>query len=295
LPPSNDRAEADSPSTVGRALDAAASRLSAAGIAEARLDAGVLLGHCLGCGRLDLVRRTGDVLAVADAARYAAMIARRCAGEPVSRIIGRRGFWTLDLEISPDVLDPRADSETLVETTLALLEDRAAAWRIADFGTGSGALLLAVLSEYPNAWGVGVDRSPAAARLARRNAQASGLAARAAFVVGDWGAALDTGFDAILCNPPYIADGEIAGLAAEVRDHDPRLALAGGADGLDAYRAIAADLGRLLQPGGFAVFECGAGQAGDVAALCNRHGLQTLPPHRDLAGIERCVAARLPR
>jgi release factor glutamine methyltransferase len=216
---------------------------------------------------------------------------RRADGEPLARLTGRREFWSLSFRLSPDTLDPRPDSETVVAAALDLVGDRAAPLRLLDFGTGTGCLLLALLSELPNAVGIGVDRARGAATTARANAAALGLAARAAFVVADWGAALDGRFDLVVANPPYIPRRDIAGLARAIR-YDPVLALDGGHDGLDAYRALAPELARLL--GGIAVLEVGAGQVSAVARLMSAAGLDVGGTTADLAGIERCLILRQP-
>jgi release factor glutamine methyltransferase len=187
------------------------------------------------------------------------------------------GFWTLDLEVSPATLIPRADSETLVEAALDACPDKGAALRVLDLGTGTGALLLAVLSELPAASGVGVDLKPEAAALAARNAARLGLVGRARFLAGDWAAALSRRFDLILCNPPYIESAAITGLMPEVARHEPASALDGGADGLDAYRRIIADLPRLLAPRGVAVLELGQGQQAAVEALAKQPALRPKP------------------
>jgi release factor glutamine methyltransferase len=277
--------------TAHAAILAAAARLAASGIPDSRLDARLLAAAVLGVDPKALFGRPEFPLSPDQSARLDAFVARRAAREPVSRIIGRRGFWTLDLMLGPDTLDPRPDSETLVEAVLARI-DRAAALSILDFGTGSGCLLLALLSELPAATGLGVDVSAGALEIARTNAEACGLAARCRFALGDWGRGLTGFFDAIVANPPYIADGDIAGLAPEVRVWDPHAALAGGADGLDAYRALAPEIARLLAAGGLTVVEVGAGQARAVTDLLAAAGLAVEGSVRDLAGIERCVVAR---
>jgi release factor glutamine methyltransferase len=212
----------------------------------------------------------------------------------MAHILGRQGFWTLDLEVSGATLVPRADSEAVVEAALGAFADRSAIRRVLDLGTGTGALLLAVLAEAPGAWGVGVDLAPAAARLALRNAAANGLADRAAFLAGDWDAALSGAFDLVVSNPPYIASGEVSGLMPEVALHEPPLALDGGADGLDAYRRIIARLPGLLAAGGRAVLELGAGQRAAVEAIAAGHGLASLGARHDLGGIERALVLAAP-
>lgn len=219
------------------------------------------------------------------------MIRRREAREPVARILGRRGFWTLDLQVTTDTLDPRPDSETVVEAVLARVQDRAAPLRLLDLGTGSGCLLLALLSELPKAWGLGVDRSPGAAMAARANAALNRLDTRTAFVVGNWADALEGRFDVVVSNPPYIEQDAIAGLMPEVRQYDPVAALDGGLDGLDAYRAILADLPRLLAPGAMAAFELGQGQGQAVGAMMGAAGFARIEIRPDLAGIGRCIIA----
>lgn len=207
----------------------------------------------------------------------------------MSRILGVREFWSLEFLLSDATLDPRPDTETVVEAALALVGDRAAALKVLDLGTGTGCLLVALLHELPNAWGLGVDRSEGAARTAASNAMRLGVGGRSAFVVGDWASPLAAGFDLVVSNPPYIAEGELPLLAPEVRLYDPPSALAAGDDGLAAYRAIARDLDRLLAPGGRVVVEVGRGQAEDVAAILAGAGLSDLGFRSDLAGIPRAV------
>lgn len=260
--------------------------LAEAATAIDRLDAEVLLADQMGIPRLDML---ADPRRLADAGEFRIRLARRLRGEPVAYITGRREFWSLDLLVTPDVLIPRPDSETLIAA--ALEECRTAPPRLVlDLGTGSGALLLAALVEFGEAFGVGVDRSPAALAVAAANAARLGLASRTAFLASDWGQALGGRFDLILCNPPYVAEGEA--LMPEVAEHEPRLALRAGADGLDAYRALLPDLPRLLAPGGVAILEVGFGQAGAVAELAHGAGLSDRW-HRDLAGRPRAGALRL--
>ena len=222
--------------------------------------------------------------------RFFDLVARRADGEPVARILGRREFWGLPFALAPATLEPRPDTETVVEAALGLVRGAGGAASILDLGTGSGCLLLALLSELPDAAGVGVDRSPAAAAAARRNARSLGLGDRARFVAGDWAEAISGRFDLVVSNPPYIATEHIEALAPEVRRHDPALALDGGADGLDAYRAIVADLPRLLAPSGVAVLELGAGQRDAVAGLARAAGLVVIGSNPDLAGTPRALA-----
>ncbi len=256
-------------------IAAAAQQLAAAGIANPRHEARLL--HALAAG---------------EGARLADYVRRRAAHEPYSRIRGAREFWSLDFALSPDTLDPRPDSETLIEAALAALRDRATPLRVVDLGTGTGALLLALLSEYPNATGLGVDVLPGAVATAARNAATLGLANRAQFVVGDWVDANLGAADVILANPPYIPSGEVVALPPEVARFDPRRALDGGDDGLMAYRALVPVLRRTLKLDGWAFFELGAGQADAVARLVAAGDLRVAGMRRDLAGCERCLAIR---
>ncbi|MCC7048385.1 MAG: peptide chain release factor N(5)-glutamine methyltransferase [Alphaproteobacteria bacterium] len=276
--------------TIKVALMEATARLAAAGVEDARRDARLLLAAATGAAAGAHLADDAIVDAAA-AARFAAMVDRRAAREPVSRILGRRGFWTLDLAIGPDTLDPRPDSETVVEAVLARVTDRRAMLRVLDLGTGSGCLLLALLAELPNATGLGIDRAAGAVALARANAVAAQLDGRAEFRVGDWTRGLSATFDIVVANPPYIRRADLDGLMPEVARFDPRAALDGGADGLDAYRAILAGLKPLLAPGAIAAFEIGAGQGEAVKGLINHAGLATLEIRPDLAGIDRCIVA----
>ena len=275
--------------TVADVLTAAARRLRGSGVAQPRIDAGVLLGHVLGATRAALIVDPDRPLNLAEGQRFAALVARRVAREPVSHITGEREFWGLGFRVTPTVLDPRPDSETVIEAALDALGDRTRAWRVLDLGTGSGCLLLVMLHELPNAFGIGVEISAQALSVCRQNAERLGVARRAGFLRGSWGAALAGQFDLILANPPYIVDADFADLEPEVARYEPRIALAGGADGLDAYRALAADLRRLLAPGGSAVIEVGAGQMRVVRDILTTAGASPIRVRRDLAGVERCL------
>ncbi len=274
--------------TVGEALRLGAERLRAAGIEGARREARLLLGHALGLDPASLLAAAAAVVAPEP---YLSLIGRRASREPLAYVLGRREFWSLTFEVSPATLIPRPDSETLIEAAITAFPDREAVGRVLDLGTGTGCLLLAALREFPAAFGLGVDRSLAAAALARRNALRLGLGARTAFLAGEWAAAVRGRFDLVLCNPPYIPTGELSGLMPEVANHEPRGALDGGTDGLRAYVRIVADLSRLLAPGGAAVLEVGCGQANAVAALAMRSGLTTSFKD-DLAGIPRALTCR---
>lgn len=276
------------PATVAALLDRGAARLAAAGVETARREALLLLAHASGLTALAL---RSEPRRLVDPAAFEAALERRAARrEPLALITGRQGFWTLDLEVSADTLIPRADSETLVEAAVALRPERARVRRVLDLGTGTGCLLLAALAEFPDAFGVGTDLSPGAAALARRNARRNGLAARAAFIAADWGAPVGGRFDLVLSNPPYIATAEIASLMPEVARHEPRRALDGGPDGLEAYRRILAALPDLLVPDGLAVLELGAGQEAAVRGLANGAGFHHIIVRSDLAGVQRALA-----
>ncbi|MCA3325128.1 MAG: peptide chain release factor N(5)-glutamine methyltransferase [Roseomonas sp.] len=283
---------ADPAGTIGFFLCQAGQRLRGAAIEAPRLEARRLLAHVLGTTEEALLRDPRAAVPADKAQHFAALLARRVAHEPFAYLTGRVGFWTLDLEVSPATLIPRADSETLVEAALAACPDKGAALQVLDLGTGTGALLLAVLSEFSAANGIGIDLKPAAAALAARNAVRLGLAARACFLAGDWAAALAGRFDLVLCNPPYIESAAIPGLMPEVARHEPASALDGGADGLAAYRRIIADLPRLLAPRGVAVLELGAGQQAAVEALGRAAGLTPEACSADLGGVPRALVLR---
>lgn len=270
----------------------AEARLRDAGIDTPDLDARYLLEHALGLIRTDFVANSERIVSETDVARALALIDRRVAREPVGRILGHREFWTIDLALNPDTLEPRPDTETVVEAVLKATLDRNASLHLLDLGTGTGCILLALLAELPNARGLGVDLSPLAVEAAVGNAERNGLSDRARFQAGDWGSGLKDRFDIVVSNPPYIPSAEIATLEPEVREHDPRRALDGGPDGLAPYRLIAAQLPRLLVPGGLVAVEVGQGQAADVARLLVAQGIQGVLSLRDLGGIERCVRGR---
>lgn len=278
--------------TVAQARRLLADKLRAANIDTPELDARVLIGHALALDHAALVAAATQELSDATAQKIEGFAARRLAGEPVARIVGMKEFWGLPLIVTPAVLVPRPETETVVELALACVgQDRARPLRIADLGTGSGAILLALLSELPNAEGIGTDIDTAALDVARANAERLGLAERTSFIATDFSVAVRGQFDLVVSNPPYIATGDIAALAREVREHDPPHALDGGADGLAAYRAIAAAVPGLLRPGGHLVVEIGAGQQKDVEFLLGK-GLAITAVRHDLSGVPRAIAAR---
>jgi release factor glutamine methyltransferase len=267
------------------------------GLASPELDARLLVAHALGLDHAALAADAARILTAEEADAIAALAARRRAREPVARIIGVKEFWGLDFKLNCATLVPRPETETVVEAALGVIDRsraRCAALKVADLGTGSGALLLALLSELPLARGIGTDVSINALSCARDNAVTLGLAARAAFVACDFGAALRAPFDLVVSNPPYVRRGDIATLAPEVRVFDPWLALDGGTDGLDAYRSIAATARNLLSPDGVLVLELGAGQLGAVEGLTAAAGLLPVGgPRHDLLGIARALVVKL--
>jgi release factor glutamine methyltransferase len=271
-------------------------RFEAAAIDSAELDARMLVGGATGLDLTGLITQAARQLSVAEAARVTDAANRRLAGEPVARILGSKEFWGMPLQLSSGTLVPRPDTETVVEMALEMLRavpTYEAGPKIADIGTGSGAILLALLSELPNAYGVGTDVCQAALATAKTNAVKLGFGGRSGFVACDYASALNGPFDLIVSNPPYIRSADIAGLTAEVRDHDPRRALDGGADGLDAYRALVPQVSPLLALKGALVVEVGHDQSSQVEQLMTAAGLiHDRPPKADLAGIQRAVAGR---
>jgi release factor glutamine methyltransferase len=278
--------------TIATARHALTEMFRQAGIDSADADARLLVAHALGIDRTALMTNGARALSTVEMKAIDALAARRLKREPVSRIFGQKEFWTLSLLVTPDVLVPRPETETVVEAALdALLPMKLEKLRILDIGTGSGALLLALLTELPNATGTGTDISAAALEIARTNAERNALAARSTFIACNIAAGVQGPFDLIVSNPPYIAHGEIVTLAPEVRDYDPPLALDGGADGLDGYRAIATQVRPLLAQGGRLIVELGAGQEQAVRALFTKAGLNVAAVKEDLAGIPRALSA----
>jgi release factor glutamine methyltransferase len=278
--------------TVAEARRVLADAFRNAGIESADIDARLLVGHELGLSHVDLTIEADSPVSSSAAKGIDMLAARRLAREPIARIVAFKEFWGLSLNLNNATLVPRPETETVVETALDMIGPRNGAFRIADLGTGSGAILLALLSELHNATGIGTDVSDEALAAARDNAGGLGLTSRAEFVLSDFGAALTGRFDLVVSNPPYIPTGDIAALAPEVR-RDPRRALDGGVDGLDAYRTIAGQAAGLLKPDGILLVELGIGQEAAVTALFHAAGLAPQPPHLDLAGIPRALPARV--
>ncbi len=290
-------ARRDALPTIAAARRELAQALRRHGLSSPELDSRLLIGHALGLGHAALASQAERVLTTSETDAIAALSARRLAREPVARIIGVKEFWGLEFKLNAATLVPRPETETVVEAALDVLERRqlrGASLSLADLGTGSGALLLALLSELSGGRGLGTDRSPEALGCARDNARTLGLAARAAFVACDYASALKGPFDLVVANPPYVPHDVIATLAPEVRVFDPALALDGGPDGLDAYRAITAAARHLLSPQGFMVLELGAGQVEAVEGLLAGAGLTQIGKARhDLLGIARALVVRL--
>ncbi|WP_428541325.1 peptide chain release factor N(5)-glutamine methyltransferase [Rhodopila sp.] len=268
--------------TIARAIHDGAAQLGH--IADnPRLEARLLLAHATGLTQNDLIR---DPARPIDPTRFHTLLARRAASEPIARILGNREFWSMQFDVSAATLVPRPDSETLIEAAIAAFANRAPPASILDLGTGTGCLLLALLRQFPTAWGIGVDLSAPAAALARRNAVQLGLAERSGFIVADWTNSTCGHFDLIISNPPYIPAAEIETLMPEVARYEPRRALDGGSDGCDAYRTILPRLARHLTPDGVAILELGRGQANYVHGLAREAGLD---------GSLRLDLARIPR
>jgi release factor glutamine methyltransferase len=292
--------DAASADALSRRLDAVlrqgAESLAAAGVDAPLIDARRLLSAATGCSAADLIAHPEQLVGASEIARFAVMIARRCRREPVSRILGEREFYGRTFRITPAVLDPRADSETLIDEALSISDRkdwRQRPIRILDIGTGSGALLITLLAELPLATGLGTDVSLEALAVAVANAEQNSVAARATFTKADALEGIAGPFDLVVSNPPYIASDDIAGLAPEVRGYDPHGALDGGPDGLDVYRKIIPQLARVL-PCGVLLLEVGAGQASAVSALLAREFSRAfVRTSRDLGGHERCVAMEI--
>lgn len=281
------------PFTLVSAWTATRDALKAAGVDSPVLDARALIEAAAGVQRSDILTDPYRLLSDDARARLDALTARRMAREPLAYVLGVKGFWSLELAVDARVLTPRPETETVVQVGLELLQGRDAP-QILDLGVGSGAILLALLKDREDASGLGLDLSEDALRVAEANAERAGALGRARFAPGDWGQGLSGWFDLIVSNPPYIASAEIEGLAPEVSRFEPRLALDGGADGLDAYRALAPQIARLLAPGGGFALEVGAGQPGAVAELLRAAGLRVEGVRADVMGVDRVVFGRAP-
>jgi release factor glutamine methyltransferase len=267
-------------------------RLGAAGVENPMRDARLLLAHVLGIDAVDVIMRETDQVDAAGLTAFEVAVQRRLKHEPVSRIRGWREFYGRRFIVTPDVLDPRPETELLVEQGIARLPQGG---RVLDLGVGSGCIVLSMLAERPDVAGEGVDISAAALAVAARNAEALGVEARVALVQGGWESSPAETVDLVLSNPPYITADEMGALSRDVIDHDPHLALTPGRDGLAAYRAIIAFHARRVRPGGWIGVECGAGQADDVCALMAEAGLVELAAYADLAGIPRAAFGRRPQ
>lgn len=283
-------------STIAQKLAYASEQLAPVSGELASLEARLLAQEAWGMTPELIVREAEAPLCEMKQAALDALVARRVTREPIAQILGRKHFWNDAFVVTRDVLTPRADSETIIEALLRHRKDTSAAYDVLDLGTGSGCLLLTVLGEYTQAKGVGVDASPAALNVAMANARTTGRDDRAEFFGGSWCETLETRhqFDIVISNPPYIATDAIRTLMSDVRDHEPRLALDGGKDGLDCYRAILAQVGWHMKPGALLLFEVGAGQADDVAMHGLAHGFAMVEIAKDLAGIDRVVVLEKP-
>jgi len=270
-------------------LRSGVAQLQAAHVESASLDARILLEFALGVTREQMLLMMEKRVSEEQEMLFAGLIAQRATHKPVAQLIGQREFWGMEFHVTENTLDPRADSETLIEAVLERFPDRSAPLKVLDFGTGTGCLLLAVLKEYPNAMGIGVDICPKALEVAFGNAHELELSARASFTQGCWGDGLEGQFDLILSNPPYIPSSVIPTLSREVAQFEPKGALDGGEDGLDCYRALIPHVARLLAPSGVAAFEIGMGQRPQLEEIAAAQGLKALGAKKDMAGVLRCV------
>ena len=278
--------------SVQEALNQTNDRLSQAGIETARLDARLLIEHVLRLAPHEVNSKREQTLAVTEYERLQALVRRRAKREPLAYIVAEREFWSLPFIVSKATLVPRPDSETLIEAALARFQDRNVCLSLLDLGTGSGCLLLSLLHELPRSTGIGIDCCPEALTIARQNAKRLSLSDRASFVCADWGKGLSTRFDIIVCNPPYIPQGELEALMPEVSHYEPRHALSGGMDGLESYRKVASVLPGMMQENGLVILEIGINQTTDVSNILTGNGLQVIESKRDLSGLPRCIIAQ---
>jgi release factor glutamine methyltransferase len=277
------------PEALKSLLEGATRRLAQAGCDTPQLDARLLLQSATGLSREDMILAPSRLVEPQAVERFLSFIERRERREPVSRILGEREFYGRCFQVTPDVLDPRPDTETLIAAALAFMPEAA---RVLDLGTGSGAIAITLLAERPDAAGIATDVSPAALGVARANAERNGVLSRLTFLEGSWFSPVTGCFDIIVSNPPYIPERDVAGLSPDVRNFDPRLSLVGGADGLDPYRVIASGAGAHLTAAGHVLVEIGAGQADDVEAIFAVQGLRAAGRDRDLGGHARCLTFR---
>ena len=285
----------DNVESIPKLMHCATEAIASAGVRGARRDVRILICAAIGITPEHLFADPNQEISVLSNLRFREYVRRRCCREPVSRILGKRSFWDLDLTVTPDVLDPRPDSETLVETLLESVDDRQGSFRLLELGVGSGALLLSLLNELPYATGVGVDLCPNAIIVAKANAINAGLGFRTCFAAMNWSDALDARFDIVISNPPYVMSSSIDSLSPEVRCYDPPLAIDGGPDGLAAYRCLARALPGLLAPGAIAGIEIGYGQLAAVLNIFSDSNLKVGEIRKDLSGRSRCLVVSCPR
>jgi release factor glutamine methyltransferase len=273
-------------------LYAAKTQLANSEIVSSGIDADLLLAYVLQTTRETLIGYPERVLSDEQIQQFDELVQRRMAREPMAHILGIREFWGREFKVNGYTLDPRPDSETLIEAALALFTDKKQLLNIVDFGTGTGCLLLTLLAEMPYSTGTCVDISAEVLAVAKENANNLGLANRAKFVVSSWGEQVQEKYDLIISNPPYIKTSDIQGLEPEVADYEPKTALDGGDDGLRCYRDLAPYIASLLADNGFAILEYGMGQHNDVRSILENVGLQFVAFKNDLAGINRCIIVR---
>ena len=274
---------------VSEVLKIAITKFKAAGIAQPISDARILLGHSLNKPNERFYGKEEEVIQSEHLNDFSAKILRRCKREPVSKILGLKEFWNLELQVSPYVLDPRPDSETLIEAARKQFPDKNSALNVLDLGTGSGCLLLAALQEWPHSFGLGIDIDYRCIELVKKNAIRNGLNGRVKFQTGNWASNLDKKFDIILCNPPYIPANKIAKLNEEVRLYEPETALNGGQTGLDCYVELAAQFSNLLSSDGLIFLEIGFGQKKQILGIMRSNSLKLIKIEKDLAQIDRCL------